>query len=504
MKLWKKLSFYGFILLSSLRCAVPAKILFLFPVHLPSHYRAFAPLIEELAIRGHQITAYTNVDLKRQKPLQNYKEILVDAPVTPSLKNFNFAEWGNATLFVYMHDLWTILPKFVEEALQTAELQALMHSKESFDLIITETTFGQECLLAFGHKFQAPIINLHPLFVSPFNAQLNGLPHPFSYVPDYRLPFTDRMTFWQRTKNVALGVYELIGGNFYYLPFVQEKLMRKLFRYPGSESLPPLRELMANVSMHFVDSHPMASYVRPYSSNVIGIGGLNVKTTRKDKLPQDLQKFMDEATDGVIYFSFGSFINEKTLPPYLKDVFFETLKGLKQRIIWKWNEEIDGADHILTRAWLPQQEILAHPNCKLFITHGGVNSLMEVISVGVPVLGLPLFADQFFNVAYYEHIGVGLGANTDGLTVTEFGDKINKILQTPSYKENAKRMSTIFHDQPQTSLETAIYWVEYVIRHKDISELSQDQQNMQKKLAPNFRTPENILPWKGLHIELTA
>lgn len=34
------------------------------------------------------------------------------------------------------------------------------------------------------------------------------------------------------------------------------------------------------------------------------------------------------------------------------------------------------------------------------------------------------------------------------------------------FTENAKRMSTIFHDRPMSALDTAVYWMEYVIRHK--------------------------------------
>jgi len=34
------------------------------------------------------------------------------------------------------------------------------------------------------------------------------------------------------------------------------------------------------------------------------------------------------------------------------------------------------------------------------------------------------------------------------------------------YRENAQRLSLIFRDQPLTPLEQAVYWTEYVIRHK--------------------------------------
>lgn len=33
------------------------------------------------------------------------------------------------------------------------------------------------------------------------------------------------------------------------------------------------------------------------------------------------------------------------------------------------------------------------------------------------------------------------------------------------YKENAIKLSKIFHDQPIKPLDKAIYWIEYVIRH---------------------------------------
>lgn len=51
-----------------------------------------------------------------------------------------------------------------------------------------------------------------------------------------------------------------------------------------------------------------------------------------------------------------------------------------------------------------------HPNLKLFITQGGLQSTDEAISAGVPLIGIPLLADQWYNVQKYvrHHIGVQL------------------------------------------------------------------------------------------------
>jgi glucuronosyltransferase len=40
------------------------------------------------------------------------------------------------------------------------------------------------------------------------------------------------------------------------------------------------------------------------------------------------------------------------------------------------------------------------------------------------------------------------------------------ILLYYRYRENAQRLSRIYRDQPFTPLQKAVYWTEYVIRHK--------------------------------------
>lgn len=39
------------------------------------------------------------------------------------------------------------------------------------------------------------------------------------------------------------------------------------------------------------------------------------------------------------------------------------------------------------------------------------------------------------------------------------------------YKENAMRLSRIQHDQPMTPLDQAVFWIEFVIRHKGAKHL---------------------------------
>lgn len=43
---------------------------------------------------------------------------------------------------------------------------------------------------------------------------------------------------------------------------------------------------------------------------------------------------------------------------------------------------------------------LAHPKVLLFITHGGLMSVIETIHCGKPVVGIPMFGDQPANIRF--------------------------------------------------------------------------------------------------------
>lgn len=63
--------------------------------------------------------------------------------------------------------------------------------------------------------------------------------------------------------------------------------------------------------------------------------------------------------------------------------------------------------------------VAAHPNCVLFITHGGLLSLMETLNAGVPIIGMPFYADQYLNIGRAAVKGYGrridLNENTPGV-----------------------------------------------------------------------------------------
>ncbi|GAY41441.1 hypothetical protein CUMW_059490 [Citrus unshiu] len=52
---------------------------------------------------------------------------------------------------------------------------------------------------------------------------------------------------------------------------------------------------------------------------------------------------------------------------------------------------------LVVHKWAPQVEILSHRSVSAFLSHCGWNSVLEALSHGVPIIGWPLAAEQFYN-----------------------------------------------------------------------------------------------------------
>lgn len=105
---------------------------------------------------------------------------------------------------------------------------------------------------------------------------------------------------------------------------------------------------------------------------IIYYGGAHIKPPKP--LSSDLQSYLDSAEHGVIVFSLGSHLQSSKLPTEKIQLFLNVFAALKQRVVWKFEDEsLQVPSNVLIRKWLPQSDILAHRNVVLFITHGGIN-----------------------------------------------------------------------------------------------------------------------------------
>ena len=75
---------------------------------------------------------------------------------------------------------------------------------------------------------------------------------------------------------------------------------------------------------------------------------------------QELQKYLDEAPDGVIYFSMGSVLKGYLMPESKTNAFLGAFSKLKQRVLWRWESDtLPGQlSNVKFGKCLPQSDIL--------------------------------------------------------------------------------------------------------------------------------------------------
>ncbi|XP_057651353.1 UDP-glycosyltransferase UGT5-like isoform X1 [Diorhabda carinulata] len=457
-----------FVLICDVYFINSANILTIIPSASKSHHLPFQPLWRELASRGHQVTSITT-DPQRITSLENLIEIdmsycydiyekhkLVEAMAKPNNSYFEIA--------AAIRKSFTECEDYI---FNSVEIQHLINNKNiDFDLLMIEAQMP--AMFAFSWRFKCPIIAVASLDSAlQFHDSMGNLVHPIVN-PDYNLDIGDpnEMSFKERLVSfvyVYMYKYHIYNNVF---PTYHARI-KKYF----GDDLPPLKDLQNNISMMFIGTHPLFHNVRPMNPNTITIGGgTHIKPPKE--LPKDLKQFLDEGKNGVIYFSLGSNVNSNLLTEEFKKAVIESFAEIPHKVLLKMDGEIQGfSENVLVRKWLPQQDILRHPNVKLFITQGGLQSLQESVVNGIPLIGIPFFGDQITNVNRMVKKGYGIKLDRRTITKELLTKAIKEVMSNASYQETAKAMGEIFRDEEIPSLQRAVYWTEYVIRHKGAKHL---------------------------------
>ena len=120
-----------------------------------------------------------------------------------------------------------------------------------------------------------------------------------------------------------------------------------------------------------------------------------------------MQEFLDSGSEnGVILFTMGFAFQPWAVPNSRIQAMFDAFAQLPQKVIMKLDDisnkpELKVPKNVLLKPFLPQQDILAHKNLRLFITHCGMHGVMEAIYHSVPMVGMPVFIDQVSYLNYY-------------------------------------------------------------------------------------------------------
>lgn len=158
----------------------------------------------------------------------------------------------------------------------------------------------------------------------------------------------------------------------------------------------------------------------------------------------------------------------------------DCFRALKQRVIWKYDNDslADLPSNVLIEKWLPQSDILAHPNIILFISHGGVFGTVESIWHGVPMIMMPFFGDQHRNAMRAVRAGYGKYLPFFSITNETLMDAVQEFIVNKKYSDKTQEISSIFKANPVSPMDETMFWIEYVVQFSGAPHLKSHATNM--------------------------
>ncbi|XP_071110989.1 UDP-glucuronosyltransferase 1A5-like [Haliotis cracherodii] len=414
----------------------------------PSYSHISGPLVvaRELAERGHVVWNALPTELANHKALQSPGVSILHYK---SLDNFNIEEEMHR--YVESKDMSMIFDaskKACDLILRDGQLLGHMRGMK-FDLIIFDSTPLPKMLTILAYKLDVPFA----FVAAVFEPQASRTPFNPSSTPFPIYPWSPEMKFSARFANVLFML-----GWYIYNPF---SYYGAVATYAPEKPDLTLEALIAKGSLWLISQEPLADYPRATLPNVKHIGSLSASNV--NPLPDKYKKFMEVAKDGVVIVSFGS--NVKHLPIGVAKKLVDAFSRTKYRYIFKTDETISVGPNILLTDWMPQSDLLAHPNTKLFITHCGANGQSEAFLNGVPMIGYPIFAEQPSNALKLEYFGFGLSMDIESFTVEDLVSNINEVIQNSSYSQKIKKAAEITKLRKRSPKDEAVYWIEHVLTY---------------------------------------
>lgn len=504
LKLLERLAFFVFqmhhpilvtcaVLLSTLAVIHGGKIL-VFPLD-GSHWVNMKVLIEELHSKGHEITVIRpekNWYIKEKSSLYTsitipntggFEEDVFSPFVSRQLDikrqglSFWSHVWARINIEMEVHEQFFKLHKriseLVVEIFENEDLMRFLHDSK-YDLVLTDPSIGGGTMLA--HRLHLPLV-YNVRWAIQGEAHFVMAPSPLSYCPFTATELTDKMTFTERIRNVlaySIGTYTMSSiTEPNYKPVLQ--------RYFGPDV--DYSWFFQEADIWLMRNDFIFEFPRPTMPNVVYIAGFQCKPSKP--LPQDLEDFVHSSGEhGLIVMSLGTLVGQ--LPEDISEEIAAAFAELPQKVIWRHTgpRPVNLGNNTLLVEWLPQNDLLGHPKTRVFVAHGGTNGVQEAIYHGVPLVGLPLVFDQPDNLSRMR--GKGAAAIVDFSTLDReiFSSALKAVLYEPSYRDNMQKLSRLHRDQPMKPLDQAVFWIEYVIRHKG---------------APHLRTQSSKMSWFVYH-----
>lgn len=220
----------------------------------------------------------------------------------------------------------------------------------------------------------------------------------------------------------------------------------------------PLTELGARGGVAGLMSTPRLSLVPEVFEDPSATGSERTRRFRDDATATTdapLPDWWACDSDPLVYVTFGSVAAALGLFPGLYQQTLAAVADLPVRILVTIGESSDpemlaplpGNVHV--EKWWPQQQVMPHVDA--IIGHGGFGTTLMGLASGVPMVVLPLFADQPFNAARVAALGAGVALEPGPFAVGELQEALRRVLRDDSFRKSARRVADEIERLPPAS-----------------------------------------------------
>ncbi|XP_072163973.1 UDP-glucuronosyltransferase 2B9-like [Diadema setosum] len=439
-----------------------------------SHLLSIIPIGRSLLHKGHNVTLLVADEyLRKATNITDSEKFNIEVFHFPGLREKMdgiFDRLGEVTFAqsIFQHTqlfqrLNTIYGQACRSIFEDPELLERMHCYDAYvvDVVWPCGVFVKSYLEKHKNKKDIPIAIFGPMVPVPFIFEQAGSPFLPSYQPVPTTALSSSMSFFERCKNT-----------FVYLAFtflLNKETLRRFHNLVSDYDLDPdlQSRISEHVDLYFINSDFSGEFPFSLMPNVIPVGGVTSRPA--NPLDKDLEEFTQSSgRHGVVIFSLGTYFAEiTTTHPEVVKMFLNAFSRIPQKVIMHLkklpSEELP--DNIKALPWLPLNNLMGHPKTRAVLYHGGNNGYYEALYHGVPLVVMPLAADQHDVATKVVRKGLGTKIDKNRLSTEHIYEQLNEVLSNPKYRATAKRLSAIFRDRPMKPADTAAFWIEHVIKH---------------------------------------
>ncbi|KAJ8714007.1 hypothetical protein PYW08_007627 [Mythimna loreyi] len=436
-----------------------ASILALFSSLSYADHLVYRGYISRLANRGHTIILMTPFPGHFQYPDSNkIVELDVSQDSEPFWDEFRMLMTNTEDYHPRQNAMNEFMLKLVIAQLKSKQMTTLLINPNiDFELVITEADVP--LLYAVAEIYKAPHIAITTTSGRIHQYESKGNPiHPILY-PDVDSLNYRNLSRWERISEIYRHLQTRHEYYNTYLP-ISDAAAVTLLGLKRS-----LLEVEYDIDLLFVASNPVLIGNRPSVPAVVYVDRMHIKPGLS--LPQELLTLLDSSTKGAVYFSLGAIQEAEQLSTAVLQTLADAFGELPFTVLWKIANTtmIKKPDNVFTKPWFPQQQVLAHRNLKVFITHGGARSLEEAVFYSVPIVGLPLVKSRRVFINEITRHGAGEILDPYNLDKETLKVTINVIVSNQKYEESMTRLKDAVFDPNISGPEHAVWWTEYLLRN---------------------------------------